>query len=263
MTIAAGRTHPGRARQSNEDAFLVDSLLNLLVVADGMGGHLGGEVASAIAIRSVHDFVRASRDDGGITWPYGIEPKQSFEANQLRNGVYVAHRQIQAEGGRRSDLHDMGSTIVAVLLGDGRVASVNVGDSRLYLFRAGALVQLSVDHSWAASAIQSGADPADVNARGMGHLLTHALGIEHRLDVPVRDAALEHGDLLLLCTDGLYRVIGDEAIARALSDARLDVQAQADRLIDLANEAGGPDNITAVVARYDEDVDRPLKEPAA
>ena len=257
VSMAAGRTHPGRVRTSNEDAFVADSALNLYVVADGMGGYRGGEVASEIAVRVVHEFVRASRNDQAITWPYGFETNQSFEANQLRNGICLAHRQIRAEGSRTTDLQDMGSTIVTAIVSDRRLTAANVGDSRLYLLRAGSLRQLSEDHSWAAAAVRSGADPAAIKSHPMSHLLTSALGSDQPLDVPIHDAPLEDGDVLLLCSDGLYRAVRDDAIAEILSERGWDVDARADRLVELANEAGGPDNITAVVARYQADAMAP------
>src|SRR5947207_1330441 len=118
MTIAAGRTDVGRVRAANEDAFVTDPTLNLLVVADGMGGHRGGAIASAISIQTVHEFVKASRSDGGVTWPYGYEAGQSFTANQLRNAIRLAHRKIQAEGEKDGDGdgHEMGSTVVAAIV---------------------------------------------------------------------------------------------------------------------------------------------------
>ena len=251
MTVVAGRTDPGRVRSENEDAFLTDAGLGLWVIADGMGGHRDGARASALAVATICEFVRASRDDGEVTWPYGFESTQAFEANQLRNSIYLAHRNIQADGHQATDDgHQMGSTVVAAILRDRQITFANVGDSRLYRVRAGQLEQLSVDHSWAAAAVRAGANPAAIRQHPMRHMLTHALGHEVA-DVPVRQEPLEDGDALLLCTDGLYGALSEAAILEVLTDER-DVDAQADALITLANAAGGPDNITVVVGRHGE-----------
>jgi PPM family protein phosphatase len=253
MIVTAARSHPGRTRSLNEDSFLTDPGLNLLVLADGMGGHRGGEVASAMAVRSLHEFVVASRTDSAITWPCGLELHRSFEANQLKNAAQVAHWQVHAESLRNPDLQGMGSTLVAVIVTGNRVTLVNVGDSRCYLFRQGVLTQLSTDDSWAASLMESGLDPDTIRAHPMRNMLTQALGSDQVLDVHVREDALEPGDLLLLCSDGLYGVIGEGEIRATLSSPDGNMDAQADHLIELANLAGGPDNITVVIVRYESD----------
>jgi serine/threonine protein phosphatase PrpC len=247
---AIGRSHPGSARVVNEDAFLAEADLRLLTVADGMGGHKGGEVASRLAVETVGDFIRASATDSGITWPYGLEPSLSFEANQLLNAIQLAHHRILSEAMARPELAGMGSTIVAALVTGGRAVYTNVGDSRLYLLRGGTLRQLTEDHSWAASMRQAGVDAAVINTHPMRHFLTRALGSEETLDLQVRDEALERGDLLLLCTDGLSGPVGDEEMARIAGEPSAGLDEIAVRLIDAANRAGGPDNITVVLARY-------------
>jgi protein phosphatase len=251
MIAAIGRSHPGTVRAANQDAFVSDPELALLVVADGMGGHRGGEVAAAIAVETIHRFVRSSRTDAGITWPVGFDVHASFEANQLCNAIQLAHRRIYDESQRVSDLEGMGSTVVAAIVRNGRVVLANVGDSRLYLFRGRALTQLSVDHSWMASMLSSGADPLSLAEHPMRHMLTQALGSNQRLDLAVRDEPLDDGDVLLLCSDGLYGPVQPDRIAEVLSAGNRTMQDQVDRLVDLANQAGGPDNITAVVARYE------------
>jgi protein phosphatase len=250
MTRAAGRTHPGRVRSANQDVFVVDPAARLYAVADGMGGHRGGEVASALAARTLSEFVGQSLVDSGITWPFGLEAHQSFEANQLRNAVLLGHLKIQLRAQTSGDLEDMGTTVVAAIVAGGKLTTTNVGDSRAYLCRRGSLTQLSVDHTWAAMAIKAGMDPADIRTDPRRHMVTHALGLGRTVDVPLREQPLEDGDVLLLCSDGLHGVVPDPAISRVLPDRRLPVEARADRLIDLANEAGGPDNVTAVVIEY-------------
>ena len=160
MLVAAGRTDPGRVRRVNQDAFIVDPRLDVQIVADGMGGHQGGAVAATIAAQTVYDFVRASREDATITWPSGFDVARSFEANQLRNAVCLAHRRIVAESRRDNALHDMGSTVVAFMVRNGRLTATNVGDSRLYLLRAGTLNLSRASGRLSGGTVSGSASPA-------------------------------------------------------------------------------------------------------
>jgi protein phosphatase len=220
------------------------------VVADGMGGHRAGEVASRIVVETVADFVRSSDSDRQITWPFGLDLSVSFEANQLRNAVHLAHQKVRFEAQRRSDYAGMGSTVVAARLRGRSVVFCNVGDSRLYLFRRGALSQLSTDHSWAASMLRAGSTPEMIQASPMRHVLTKALGSDDDLELGVSAVTLETGDLLLLCSDGLHGALEDRRLGEILGDWSGPLQPLAEHLIDEANAAGGPDNITAVLARH-------------
>ena len=143
----------------------------------------------------------------------------------------------------------MGSTVVAFVVRSGKATATNIGDSRLYLLRAGTLTQLSVDHSWAGEQIRQGADAATVRADGRSHMLTQALGVKFEGEPPVVETAIEDGDVLLLCSDGLHGVVPDGEIGRTLASGP-DVNAVADRLMALALDAGAPDNVTVVVAKY-------------
>lgn len=241
------RTHQGSVRDSNEDAFIVAPDCGLYAVADGMGGHNGGEVASAIAVRTVADFVRASSRDATITWPFGLQRDMDLEANQLSNAVRLANRHIVAEATRRPELAGMGSTIVALLARGERAWIANIGDSRLYRWRQGALEQLTEDDSWAASMARAGASAETIRSHDLRHALTRALGSPGGLDVEVSEVDLKSDDILLLSTDGLHGVVGDDTLARALSSARADPETAADSLIQSALTAGGPDNVTVIV----------------
>jgi PPM family protein phosphatase len=250
MTKAVARTHPGRRRTANEDSFLIDPDLQLFAIADGMGGHRAGEVASKIGIETVAEFVRSSSSDSGITWPYGLNATMSFEANQLQNAIQLANLKVLAAARNHPDRQGMGSTLVAACVRAGRLVYAWVGDSRLYLFRAGALRQLSTDDSWAASMIRSGARPEVVKSHPMRHLLTSALGTDDRLRISPGSEALDDGDMLLLCTDGLHGSVSDDAMAAILADRNGSLDRTADRLIDAANDAGGPDNVTVILVQH-------------
>jgi PPM family protein phosphatase len=249
---AVGRSDTGKTRTHNEDSFLVEPDLCFYVVADGMGGHRAGEVASRLVVDTMIAFVRASGDDGSITWPYGLEPNLSIEINQLRNAMHLAHQRVVSEAMRNTEYEGMGSTAIAAVISKGRVVFANVGDSRLYLFRNSALKQLSADDSWAASMLRAGVDAELVHSHPFRHLLTSALGSTQAqpLEVEVQDLPLEPGDVLLLCSDGLYGMLSDEQMAGILTDGSSDLAARADRLISAANEAGGADNITVVLAEF-------------
>lgn len=251
MAHAVGRSDPGRVRTGNEDAFLVDPGLALFAVADGMGGHSGGEIASKLTVETLSEFIKTSTHDAGITWPYGFDTALSFEANQLKSAVQLANQQIRYHARLQPEYDGMGSTVIALIVNKGQAIFANVGDSRLYMWRRGALTQLSEDDSWAASMIRAGATAESIRDHDMRHMLTKALGSASALDVDVGHARLEPGDVLLMCSDGLHGPLGDDGIARVLGSATDDLEATASALVDAANAAGGPDNVTAVLVRYD------------
>lgn len=250
MLTASGRTDVGRQRTVNEDTFLVDPSHGFFVVADGMGGHNAGEVASRVAVDTLTEFVRASREDGAITWPYGFMPALGFEVNQLKNAIQLADHEIRFTAQRESSYEGMGSTVVALLIRDERGAFVSVGDSRLYRWRSRQLTQLSEDDSWAASMLRAGASPEAIRQHAMRHMLTRALGTGQAIDVAVTEFAMLEDDLCLICSDGLHDPLGDEGIAKVLAAASGDLDALSSALVDAANDAGGPDNVTVVVVRY-------------
>lgn len=255
MDEIAGRTDPGKRRQSNEDAFLADADLQLLVVADGMGGHRAGEVASQVVIDTVGGFVRSSESDRQITWPFGLDVSVSFEANQLRNAVHLANQRVRFDAQRQPEHEGMGSTVVVARIRGDQLVHCNVGDSRLYVFRDGVLQQLSTDHSWVASMIRAGSSPESLEGHPMRHMLTQALGSEDTPEVTISTTRLEDDDLLLLCTDGLHGAIGDDGIAGVLREGGHDLDSVAEALIDAANAAGGPDNVTVVLAWHHQEAD--------
>jgi len=246
---SAAKSHPGRVRATNEDAVIADDGLALFAVADGLGGHQGGEVASRITIDTITAFVNSSRHDSTITWPYGFDPDISFEGNQLQNAVLLADRQIRHRAEREPEHAGMGSTVIAVMVGEGRAWFVAVGDSRLYRWRQDTLTQLSEDDTWVAAMARAGATAGSVRHHKMRHMLTRALGSVAGVETRAHDVPLDAADLLLLCSDGLHVPLGDDGIARLLGAPSADLEATASALIDAANAAGGPDNVTVVLVR--------------
>ena len=248
MLNAHGVTHPGLVREINEDGFLVDVPLGLYVVADGMGGHNAGEVASAQALEAMRRFLARSAEAGDFTWPYGIDPKLTLPGNRLLTSVKLANRRVFKIGESRDDYSGLGPTVVAALIEDGHVSLTGVGDSRIYAFSDGRLQQLTVDDSWASTVAASGATAS----HQMRHVLTNVVGAREEIDVEVTEHPFGAGATLLLCSDGLHGALDDAAIAAQLASPG-PVSVIANDLVRLALERDGRDNITAVVLRWSED----------
>jgi serine/threonine protein phosphatase PrpC len=228
-------------RANNEDAICAQPALGLFVVADGMGGYEGGEVASALAIDAIHDLVRRTAGDADVTWPYGVDPRRSVTENELMVATRLAADRIAER--RVGALCEMGATVVALRLSRDGAVIAHVGDSRLYRLRDGALAQLTIDHSLAAQLAASGITP-DANF-AWRHVVTRALGTATS-EPEVQRQAVARGDVFLLCSDGLTDVLAPDAIA-----ARLTAPAEpaCRALIDAAYRAGSRDNISAIVVR--------------
>ena len=251
-TIASfGKTDIGRRRKLNEDSLLVDDATGLYVVADGMGGHSAGEVASRLAVEVVRNFIARSKEEEEITWPFGIDPQMSLNGNRLKTAVMLANKRVWKEADSREDYTGMGTTVVAALVEREEVAICNAGDSRAYVFREGKLVQRTVDDSWVQAAFSEGIlKPDEIQHHPMRNIITKAVGARETLDVTVIEDPWKVGDLYLLCSDGLHGMVPDaemEEIVRN-SGSRLDVAVE--RLIEAANAKGGKDNITAVAFRH-------------
>jgi protein phosphatase len=251
MLEAHGVSDRGRRRSHNEDSFRVDLDRGLLMVADGMGGHAAGEVASAIAIKSIGEFIQLSNENADITWPFGFDPELSFECNVLRSAITLAHRQVKQAAEEKDEYVGMGTTIVCALVRDDKVHIANVGDSRAYLFRNGELVQITEDHTWIAEQVRGGIlAPHEVRSHPWRNVVTRALGSRPQADIDVASFELRHADVLLLCSDGLSSMIDDQEIHRVLLKHSADLDLTGKALIEAANVAGGEDNITVVLARF-------------
>jgi Serine/threonine protein phosphatase len=246
MIVAAGATHVGRVRPINEDAFLCDPESGLFVVADGMGGHHAGEVASALAVESIRTFLMRTREGEAVTWPYGIDPALSFDSNRLLTAIKLANRRVFKAGEEREDYTGMGTTIVVALISGDRLMFGSVGDSRLYSFANGSLAQLTEDDTWAR--LTAGLAPEAVVKHPMRHVLTNVVGARDQIDCRVSERAVGAEEVFLLATDGLHGVLDGAAIATSLGGGE-PPDVVANRLIAAALERGGTDNITTVVVR--------------
>jgi protein phosphatase len=245
---AGGCSDRGPVRRTNEDALFIDEGLGLLIVADGMGGHAAGEVASRLAVEAVVGFIRRTSEDHEQSWPYGIDSSLSFNANRLRTAVHLANRRVFREAESHDDYTGMGTTIVAALALENQLAIVHVGDSRMYQAANGQLVQLTRDDSWAARVlVQQEAPAPGAGPHPMRHVLTNVLGARDTTDIHVQERPLTAGDVFLLCTDGLHGSLDDQAIHSLLAP-HATLERTAEGLVRAAIERGSRDNVTALVA---------------
>lgn len=251
MIESFGATDVGRRRRLNEDSLLVDDEAGLYIVADGMGGHNAGEVASRLAVEVVTNFIRRSRSDDEITWPYGVDPKLSLNANRLRTAVMLANKRVWKEADNREEYTGMGTTIVAALAGGDVLTLCSAGDSRAYRIRQGRLQQITVDDSWVHAAFSEGMlNSEEIQEHPMKNIITKAVGAKEMIELPVIEETLQEGDLCLLCSDGLHGMVSDLRMLEIVLAAQSDLNKAVLELIAAANAGGGKDNITALLLRY-------------
>jgi len=247
---AVGYTHPGHHRPDNEDAFALALQERLFLVADGMGGRNAGDVAAHLAVEELLAFFRHKRAHPRSPWPFPIERRASFGANLLHVGFRVANQKLRQAAAKDPALRRMGATLGALAIGETQLVAAHVGDVRIYRIRAGALARLTRDHSVAEEmkAARPDLDPADIAAIAPRNVVTKALGSKEDIDPTVYVNSFAAGDLYLLCTDGLWGSLDDDRIL-SLATAHHDLEQACQSLLDAANEAGGPDNLTAVLVR--------------
>ena len=246
-----GLSDRGLRRHHNEDAFLVRDDLGLAIVADGMGGHAAGEVASDLAVKEVERIVGDTRAHDGDTWPEEWDRRLSVNANRLMTSILAAHRSVTDAVEGNLGLRGMGATVVATLLDQatGRLTIGHVGDSRAYTFREGELVLLTSDHSWVHEQVIAGLLTEEA-ARNhpLKNVVTRALGGAQEPLVDVREEAMRSGDVILLCSDGLNTMLEDSEI-EVLLQRESDLSKVAHDLVLEANRRGGVDNVTVVLFR--------------
>ncbi len=242
-------TDKGLRRTSNEDSHCERSDIGLFVVADGMGGHVAGEVASREAVDAIQAFINDTASaDKNRTWPFPFEPSISLEANRLKAAFRLANRSIAAAIADSSDLRGMATTASALLAGTSSACVAHVGDSRVYRLRNGELEQLTHDHSWVEEQVRAGTMSASAaRQHPWRNVVTRALSGGEDPEVDVTEVEPVAGDRYLLCSDGLFSVVTDPQIAEILGDTQLSLQDICTTLITAANAGGGPDNITALV----------------
>jgi protein phosphatase len=245
MKVAArGISDVGRKREHNEDSLLVADDLGLYIVADGMGGHQGGGTASRLAVETIRDDVRAARARNGLDTETSLEESPLREV--LRGAVEKACRSIFQTAQSDPALQGMGTTVTAVLLGDGSAFVAHVGDSRCYLVRSGAIFQVSEDHSLVNEQLKAGAiTPEEARTSRFRNIITRSVGFEEQVAVDLLGLPVRPGDRILVCCDGLSNLVEDGELLEVISGSSLEEAPQ--RLVNLANDRGGDDNITVIV----------------
>jgi serine/threonine protein phosphatase PrpC len=242
-----GLTDPGCVRTVNEDSCVTRPEMGYFAVVDGMGGHRNGEIAAELTLSTIQYYLESSQGRPDVTWPFGYNMVISLNANRLATAIRLANRQVWKRADERPDFAGMGSTVAAVLLSADEASVANIGDSRVYLFRAGRLTQLTSDDTWLNAVIAKDMlDTASLERHPMRNVLTQAVGSQSDVEVHTTDLCLEPADFLLLSTDGLHAVVGDNAICAAFARGGTP-EALAKRLVENARSAGGPDNISCVV----------------
>ncbi len=240
---ASGITDVGRVRASNQDSMLVDKDLGLYIVADGMGGHAGGEIASRICIEQIQSEVK-NRFPSLLQNHSKTHPDPTL-LNALANSINFASAKIYEHSLEDPSLRGMGTTATVVKMVGDYAYCAHVGDSRFYLIRRGLIYQLSFDHSLVNEQVRAGIlTPEEAEVHHLKNVITRSVGYQEEEDVDTFCTRLESGDHLLMCSDGLHGKIGDAEISKITSDRGLNA---AKELLDLANERGGEDNITVVI----------------
>lgn len=251
--IAAGQSDVGLQREHNEDSFVVLKEYDLYVVADGMGGHRAGDVASKLATDTISEFFKSTANDD-VTWPFHFDTNLSEEENRLLTGIRVANRQIFERSTRSREYHGMGTTVVGAMFSPRkrRMYIGHVGDSRCYRVRSGAIQLLTRDHSLINDYLLAMPDLTDEQRSELPkNVITRALGMQDQVVVDLQHDDPVPNDVYVLCSDGLSGMIPDEEIMKIVTSSP-DIREGCKRLIARANESGGEDNITAVLIKIEE-----------
>ena len=251
--VSGGVTNVGRVRTNNEDSFRIVDSMNLYILSDGMGGEAHGEIASALAVEVVAKHCAETEVDPAMTIFADMPSAWSEKTRRLSSAVHLANKSIFDSAQKHPEQRGMGATITAAWIDGTRLSIAHVGDSRAYLLRSGGLQQLTSDHSLVAEQVRRGIlTPAEAERSDMQSVLLRALGAHPDIEVDSEEHTLFSSDVLLLCSDGLTRMITEPEIAGTLQ-AEPDPTKACERLIELANEQGGADNITAIVVRIGEE----------
>lgn len=246
----AGETNVGMKRNHNEDNFSILEENGLYIVADGMGGHASGEVASQMAVDALKEFFAATEQDPERTWPYKMDRSKGYEENRLITGIKLANLRIYESAQREAKQRGMGTTLVSLFAVEDGVYVAHVGDSRSYRIRDKKLEQLTEDHSLLNDYIKmKRLTPEEIANFPHKNVIVRALGMKDTVKVDTRFETPREGDTYLLCSDGLSGPVSDEELLE-ITLAAPDIKTAGARLIERANQNGGPDNITVVLARW-------------
>lgn len=248
----AARSDVGMKRDHNEDSYLATPELGLFVVADGMGGHAGGETASRLAVTTVEQEVRAAKEKRPEAFEYTGPLADSPMAEVVRDALEAASGAVFHAARANPALEGMGTTADVLLFAGRHALCAHVGDSRLYLAREGRIQQVTEDHSLVNEQVKAGLiTPEEAKESRLKNIITRSIGFEEDVLVDVTGLVVEPGDLFLLCSDGLSNLVEDYELLEKLQQDSLEEACQS--LVDLANARGGDDNITVVVVKAEAD----------
>ncbi len=245
---SCGMTDVGMKRTNNEDAYLINDELNLFVVCDGMGGHVGGELASSIAVNTVEEVLSTIEAD-----PAAELPDDPIEATRekIRYAIRLAGKRIYEKAIAEPEFKGMGTTVIVMLVDGGNAYVAHVGDSRAYVVREDLIEQLTEDHSLVNEKIRAGVlTPEEAKTHKLRNIITRSLGYQEDVDVDIQVRAIRRNDTFLLCTDGLSNLVETGELGEAVRGGS--PQGAARTLIELACDRGGDDNITTVICRVEE-----------
>jgi protein phosphatase len=246
----AGETNVGMKRNHNEDNFSIIEESGLYIVADGMGGHASGEVASKMAVDALKEFFLSTAQDPERTWPYKMDRSKGYEENRLITGIKLANLRIFESAQRDARQRGMGTTIVTMFAVEDGVYVAHVGDSRVYRIRDNSIEQMTEDHSLLNDYIKmKRLTPEEIANFPHKNVIVRALGMKDTVKVDTRFEQPRANDTYLLCSDGLSGPVTDKEMLD-ITTSSADLKTAAARMIEQANKAGGPDNITVVLARW-------------
>jgi protein phosphatase len=249
----AGLTHVGMKRQHNEDNLVLLPDESLYIVADGMGGHASGEVASAMAVDTMSSFFRMTAKDEEVTWPYKEEKNLRYDENRLVVGIKFANQRIYEAAAREARFKGMGTTIVGAFFTQGGAYLGHVGDSRGYRIRGRSIEQITDDHSLLNDYIKANKlTPEEIEHFPHKNVIVRALGMKETVQVDINRLDPKPGDHYLLCSDGLSGMVDDPNMLEIVTGAP-NLEAASEQLIAAANAAGGADNITVILIHFTPD----------
>lgn len=246
----AGVSHVGMKRNHNEDNYLLMPEEKVFCVADGMGGHSSGEIASKIAVDEMAEFFRLTARDLEATWPFKMDKTRNYDENRLATAIKLANVRIYERAAAEQKYKGMGTTIVTVHFASDLAYVAHVGDSRVYYFRDGVLKQVTEDHSLLNDYLKAKKlTPEEIEAFPHKNVIVRALGMKDTVQVDLSRYEPREGDIFLLCSDGLSGMVPDPQIQEILQSVP-ELDAACNKLIESANAAGGNDNVTCILTRY-------------
>lgn len=250
---SAGLSDTGKKRKDNEDTLLVDDGLGLYIVADGMGGHRAGEVASRLVVESMHGHIQRCRDGEAPSETGLTDATLSFGANQVLAGILLSNRVVHDAANGTTDYRGMGATLAVLFFDDRTLVAANVGDSPIFLVHKGRLERLSVPHTVLAESEAANHLGLERLGAKFSHVLTRAMGVKATVEANICEVPCFTGDILVICSDGLTDMVATEEILASVTRHPPDEACR--ELVDLANDRGGTDNISVIVLRIKKNAD--------